>query len=134
MKKRPLAVTIVSWYLIVSGIISLIAIPFSLKSQATQNVLTNTPVPIGLQYAIMFTGLVVLIVCGSAMLKGYNWGRVLYIIWQLLALAYTVKTSPIRAAVIPGSIIYIIVVFCIINVKANDYFSSKEIEIDAENN
>lgn len=134
MKRRPLAVTIVSWYLIISGIITLIAIPFSLNSEITQKVLANTPVPIGIQYAIMFSGLVVSIASGVAMLKGHNWGRVLYVIWQLLALTYTVTTSPIRATVIPGSIIYIIVVFCIINVKANVYFSSKVIKIDAQNN
>ena len=134
MKKRPLTVTIVSWYLVISGIIGFIAIPFSLKSEITHKVLAQTPVPIGLQYTIMFFGLIVPLACGVAMLKGHNWGRVLYIIWQLLALTYTLTTSPIRAAVIPGSIIYIVVVFCIINTKANEYFSSKEIDLDAENN
>ena len=59
------------------------------------------------------------------MLKGRNWARFLYIIWSIIGFIIGLTTSPIKAGVIPGIIIFIVVAYFLFNAKANEYFRAE---------
>jgi len=123
MNKRPLSVTIIAWLLIVFGILSLIAIPLSLGNPMTKELMAKSMVPIPVQYFMMGAGLFVTIVSGIFMLKGANWARMLYVIWSAFSFVFSFVTSPARLMVIPGLLLYLIVVFFLFRPKATAFFT-----------
>jgi len=88
--------------------------------------------PIPVQFAMLYGGLFITIVAGIAMLKGMNWGRFLYVIWSVVGFLIGFTTSPMKAAMIPGLVVFGIFTFFLFRPKANEYFSGKGIASDAQ--
>ncbi|MDD2708276.1 MAG: hypothetical protein PHV34_09725 [Verrucomicrobiae bacterium] len=133
MKKQPVSVTVIAWVLIASNAISLIASPLTLNNPVARDLMSRSPIPLSVQYGMLYFGMTLILVSGIAMLKGRNWGRLLYVIWSAFGFLIGVMTSPIKTALIPGTIIYLVIVFFLFCPKANRYFSLKENVNGAEN-
>lgn len=140
MKKRPTSVTVISWILIGIGGISVISAVFQhfYSFTATSNTMTHdltskSPIPIPIQYAMNYIGFLVMIISGIAMLKGRNWARFLYVIWSLIGFVIGIATSPIKAAMIPGFVIFIVIAFFLFRPKASEYFVGTEDQADVQN-
>jgi len=132
MKKRPTSVTVISWILIIMGGISLITSTISLNNPMAKELMSRSPMPISIQHLMLYMGLLIMIGCGIAMLKGQNWARLLYVIWSIVGFVIGIATSPIKAAMIPGIIIFLIAAFFLFRPKANAYFAGTEVPSDAE--
>ncbi len=126
MSERPKSITVVCWILIATGVISLVTGFFSFNNPVTQELMSKSPIPIGMQYVMMFVGLLISIVCGISMLKGMNWARSLYIGWSIIGITIGMATSPMKAMMIPGIVIFFILAFFLFRPKANEYFRSHE--------
>jgi hypothetical protein len=70
---------------------------------------------------MIYVGLLVTMISGLAMLKGQNWARLLYVIWGAVGGLIGVATSPMKTAMIPGFVIYLVFVF-LFRPNANQYF------------
>ena len=90
------------------------------------DLMARSPIPVPIQYAIGYMGLIVMITSGAAMLKARNWGRHLYVIWTAINLPIGLATSPVRVMLIPGVVLYAVVVFILFRPKANQYFAKTE--------
>ncbi|MFC1825616.1 hypothetical protein ACFL9T_23130 [Thermodesulfobacteriota bacterium] len=132
MEKRPTSVTVVGWILIIMSGISLITSTLTLNSPATDELMSQSPMPIFLQYAIMYLGLLITLVSGIAMLKGGNWARFLYVIWSVVGFMIGLATSPVIVMMIPGFVIFVIVTVFLFRPKANQYFRGNEAQIVTE--
>jgi len=126
MGKRPTSVTVVAWILIVSGGISLITTTAMINNPTALDLMSKSPLPIPVQYAISYIGMFVMVVSGIVMLKGHNWGRFLYVVWTVIGFLIGIVTSPMRAAMIPGLVIFLIFAFFLFRPNANEYFSRLE--------
>ena len=126
MNERPKSITVVSWILIVMGGISLISSTFSLNSPVTQDLMSKSPIPITIQYIMLYAGLLITLGCGIAMLMRQNWARLLYVGWSILGFIIAIATSPMKMMMIPGVIIFIIFTFFLFRPKANEYFKATE--------
>jgi hypothetical protein len=126
MNERPKSITVVCWILIAMGGISLVTSIFSFNNPVAQELMSKSPIPISIQYVMMFVGLLITIICGIAMLKGMNWARLLYIGWSIIGFIIGIATSPMKAMMIPGLIIFFIFAFFLFRPKANEYFRSTE--------
>jgi hypothetical protein len=126
MKERPKSITVVCWILIAMGGISLISSTLSLNNPVVQEVMAKSQIPVSIQYVMMYTGLLIMLGCGIAMLKGHNWARWLYVCWSILGFIIGVATSPMKMMMIPGIIIFFIIVFFLFRPKANEYFKATE--------
>jgi hypothetical protein len=134
MKKRPTSITVIAWILIVMGGISLIASTISLNNPMAKELMNRSPIPIPIQYAMMYVGLLITLISGIAMLKGQNWARFLYVIWSIIGFVIGIATSPMKVAMIPGFVLFLIVAFFLFRPKANEYFAGTEVQSDAETN
>jgi hypothetical protein len=136
MKIRPTSVTVISWILIAMGGISLITTTMMLiiPNPRVQELMAQSPIPVPIQYVISYAGLAVMIISGLWMLKGQNWARLLYVIWSALGLVIGLATSPMKAMLIPGVLIYGVVVFFLFRPKANQFFSKPEAASATESN
>jgi hypothetical protein len=127
MNERPKSITVVCWFLIISVAFSLIAIPWTINNPITQKIMAQSAIPISLQYAMMFVGLFITLLCSIAMLKRQNWARILYVVWNIIVIIYGIATSPMKAMAIPGLIVILIIAFFLFRPKANEYFKATEV-------
>jgi len=79
--------------------------------------------PVGVQVAMTYVGLAITIVCAIAMLKGQNWGRMLYVVWGAIGFVITFVTSPMRAAMLPGLVVFAVIVYFLFRPAANAFFA-----------
>jgi hypothetical protein len=126
MKTRPTSVTVISWILIVAGGISLISTTAMINNPMTRELMSKSLLSVPAQYAITYLGLLITIVSGIMMLKGYNWARLLYVIWGTLGFMVGLITSPMKTAMIPGLIVFVVAVIFLFRPTANSYFSPAE--------
>lgn len=131
MNKRPTSITVISWILIVMGGISLIATTAMINNPTVHDMMAKNPMPIPVQYAMSYIGLLVMIVSGVAMLKGMNWARYLYVIWSLVGFVIGIATSPMKAAMIPGFVVFLVIAFFLFRPKATAFFVQPAVAANA---
>jgi hypothetical protein len=127
MNQRPKSITVVCWILIIMGAISLVTSTISLNNPMAKELMAKSPIPANIQYVMMYAGLLVMLLSGVAMLKRQNWARLLYVGWGIIGFIIGIATSPMKAAMIPGLIIFLVIVFFLFRPKANEYFKATEV-------
>ena len=80
MVSRPTSVTVISWLLLIFGILGVIGSVSTIATVVVGNpemekALASSPIPLPIQYGMMFAGMVMQLVCGYFMLRGRNWSR-----------------------------------------------------------
>jgi len=131
MIKRPLAISIIGCYLVCKGVLLLFLTSFSLKDPATMEAMAKSVFPLPVALFFLFAGLAMTLVSGISILKGMNWGRVLYTTWTAIGSVVSFLTVPTRAALVPGILIFLVVVFFLFSEKANHFFKKGVSEPDA---
>ncbi len=126
MQTRPTSVTVISGILIVMGGISLIGSTLMLNSPLAKELMASSPIPVSVQFAILYVWAAVMIASGLAMLKGKNWARLLYVIWGAVGGLMGLATSPTKVAMIPSLVLYGIIVFFLFRPKVREYFGRSE--------
>lgn len=90
-----------------------------------RQLMSQSPIPIGIQLAMLFVGLMVTMVSGCFILRGEAWARLLYTIWSSLGLLIGGATSPAKLMLIPSVLVFGIVTFFLFRPKANEYFAQR---------
>jgi hypothetical protein len=129
--KRPTSVSVISWFLIISGIISIAASYYSFSNPLTKELMARSLLPVSIQYVLMFVGILVTVVSGFAMLKGVNWSRQLYLGWSVIGMVIGLATAPIKVGLIPGAVLMVVIGFFLYRPKANAYFTQPVAANDA---
>jgi hypothetical protein len=121
MRERPKSVTVIAWIVIVWGILALPA-TFLLFAPEAQSLMQRSPIPLPIQYAMQVSGGLVSIITGIVILKGRNWGRLLYVIWNAVTLVVVLATAPAKAGIVPGLLLFLVVAVVLFRPVANEYF------------
>ncbi|WP_372176979.1 hypothetical protein ACCQ23_16250 [Xanthomonas axonopodis pv. phyllanthi] len=119
---RPTSLTVIAWLLIVSCVLTVASFAMAHGNPAAENVMRLGLLPLWAQYAIGYFGLAVQFVCALAFLKGLAWGRALYIGWGAIGLVIGFATAPMKLALIPGAILFGVVVFFLLRPAASAFF------------
>ena len=99
---RPLSITILCWYLIITNLISCFT-----TYQDMGNILfmeqlrTQLPIPVNLFFLITYTGIGIMIASGFAIFIGYHWGRTLWLSWSVLNIIFIAITLSLKTAILP---------------------------------
>jgi len=93
-----------------------------INNPIARDLMENSPISVPIQYIISYIGILITIISSIAMLKGKNWSRYLYIIWSLIGFAFGVMTSPIKTAMIPGFVVFLVAAFFLLRPEANEFF------------
>ena len=129
MKDRPTSLTIISWFLIITSLMSVVSTALSYNNPQVAKIMELSSIPIFAQYIFMVLGMAITLSCGFLLLKAKNVGRVLYVGWGIASLAIGLITSPAKAMLIPGLVIFVIITIFLYRPKANEYFSSSQREL-----
>ncbi|MDA8457025.1 hypothetical protein M4R22_19885 [Acidovorax sp. GBBC 3334] len=120
---RPRSVTVAAWFLLISAALALAMSVASHGNPETAALMEQSLLPVPVQYVLSYGGLGLQIVCALAILKGLAWGRLLYAVWGSIGLSIGLFTSPVKLALIPGAVIFAIIVFLLFRSAANIYFA-----------
>lgn len=115
MGKRPISITVIAWILIMMA--SIFLLKLSMMS------LSNS-IPVSLRYIMMYAGIAIQLISGFAMLKGKNWARSLYVIWNVIGLIIGISTTAMKTGMIPGILGFLIITFFLFRPRANEYFKT----------
>ncbi len=91
----------------------------------TWELMARSPIPVPLQIVMMYVGLTVSLVSAVGMLMGKNWARLLYVAWAAAGFLIRLATAA-SVSVLPGLVIYLVIVFFLFRPNANRYFKGKE--------
>ena len=131
MNNRPTSVTVISWLLIVLGVLSLAVTTLLRNNPMVLETMSHSPIPVSIQYVLTYLGTAITVISGIVMLKGKNLGRFLYVGWSVVSLLIALVTSPAKAAMIPGIVIFLVITFFLFRPKANAYFSESKSSMNA---
>lgn len=131
MNKRPTPITIIAWFLIAIGGISIISTTAMINNPQVIELMQKSPLPASVQYALNYIGLSIMMVSGYGMLKGFNWARLLYVIWTIISFVIGFATSPMKAMMLPGLVIFGIIVFFLYRPQATAFFLSNKTDNNA---
>jgi hypothetical protein len=123
VRARPTSVTVICWILIVMGASSAVSMLSMVNNPQVKELMARNPIPIPVQYAMSFGGLLVMVVSGAGMLMGQNWARLLYVIWSALGFIVGIITSPMKLLMIPGILVYVVFVLFLFRPAANRFFA-----------
>lgn len=124
-KKRPIWITIICWFMMVTGSISIITTTVMLQNPVMQQVMAKSPLPVPLQLGMAYLGLTISVATGFFMLKGKRWARTTYISWALMSFTINLATSPMKWAMFPGLVIFAIIAVLLFLPRSNEFFSSR---------
>lgn len=127
MNDRPISIIVIAWIVLFRAVLFLFGGIVSLLSNnpAMQEIMAKTPIPVSVQYLILFADVIISIVSSIFMLGGANWARLLYICWGAFSLVIALLTSPAKP--ILGIVFYLVVVFFLLRPKASAYFAQHNV-------
>jgi len=94
--------------------------------------MAKSPIPVPIQFVMTYFGLLVMLGTGAFMLRGKAWARTLYVAWIAISFLVGVFTSPMKAAMIPGFVVSVVITFFLFRPRANKYFSQSAPPDDGE--
>jgi hypothetical protein len=123
MEKRPLSLSIIGWFMIVTGILGLLGILFTFNNPMAARVYEHSPLPMSVHLGLGLVGTLIAAICGYGVLKGFNWSRFLYVGWSLIGFAVSVLTVPVTTIIILSVVFFLVIVFFLFRPAANAWFS-----------
>lgn len=116
-RMRPKSVTIISWYLIIVGVLCVYgmnSVQFRID-YATRGILVAIE-----QLSRVFLSLIP----GIAMLKGFNWGRIIYLWGTGIFIFSGIIFNGFSPLVLPGIVIYLILFIFLTRPMVSEFFRS----------
>ncbi len=124
MKIRPTSVTVIGWILVVTTLLAIPGMLWSLDASQVRAVMAESPLPIAVQWAIKIVGLAIALVCGYFILQRKNWARWLYVGWMPVQLAYSLSLHAFRMLTILHGVFWsLIVIYFLFRAPANQFFA-----------
>ncbi|HEX5239204.1 MAG TPA: hypothetical protein VFW39_12175 [Sphingomicrobium sp.] len=123
MQKRPTSVTVIAWFVIIGALFTIFSL-FRLRGNPmTARMLAHSPVPISVHLGFGIVGVIVALVTGYGMLKGYPWSRWLYIGWSVIGLLFSLLTVPIISVMVISILFLAVIAFFLFRPVANAWFN-----------
>lgn len=124
-EKSPTSIAIIAWSLIIIGICSAIMTIFSINGEIIIKVARNREIPAALQYCSLYSGFILMIICGFGILNGKNWARILYLLWNLAGLSFSIIIFQSKATIISNFLVFMIILYFLFQKKTNHFFQKR---------
>jgi cbb3-type cytochrome oxidase subunit 3 len=123
MQERPISLTIIGWFLIVTSAFGLLFVPVAFNNPMTTRIYAQSPLPVSAHLAIGVLGGLITVACGFGILKGFNWSRFVYIGWSLIGTAISLATLPVTSIIVLGLAFLAVIAFFLFRPAANAWFN-----------
>ena len=125
IEKRPMIVTVISWFMIIGALVVPIMIYFTISNPQMAELMEKmSALPLVAQYGIMGFGAMVNLWSAIGMLKGRKQARTIYTIYSIIAFTITIVASNMKESLV-GSVLMTAVLIGLLYIpSANRYFAS----------
>jgi hypothetical protein len=103
--------------------ISIVSTTLTVNNPMVRDLMSKSLIPIPIQFAVGYAGIFITLLSGFFMLQGKAWARILYVIWGATGLVIGLLTSPMKTAMIPGLVVYVVISLMLFRPAANSFFS-----------
>jgi hypothetical protein len=121
--QRPISVTIIAWFLIVTSAIGLISSFFISGNEVAMRMLEQSNFSPAVHMAVGVVGALITLLCGYGMLKGFNWSRFLYVGWSLVGIIFAYAALKILSTIALSVVLLAIIAFFLFRPNANAWFT-----------
>jgi hypothetical protein len=123
-RKRPTSLTILGWYFIVGNAVALLYQPLWMNSPKNAYMLSHYRLPVWATIASAMIVAALHLVSGIGILKGFEWGRSLYMGGLVFAITMSVLNMPMPYVLIliPATALSALFVWPLYRQAANAYF------------
>lgn len=128
LRKRPLAVSIVGWYLVIASIGSVITLPVILYVPEALDAYRKAGIAPLTAAITAIVGAVICATAGVAMMHGHIWGRTLWAVYGVASLVYTAwlyKFQSLALVVILPGIVVALTIYFLTRPAVNAYFAGE---------
>ena len=125
MQERPLSLTIIAWIIIIGALFSLYTGATMATNPLATRMLAQSRLPVTVHQAFVIAGSLVYLVSSFGILKGHGWSRWLYVGWSILALIFSLLTTPVVSIVVLSLLTLAVVAFFLFRPAANAWFSAR---------
>ncbi|CAM4005759.1 hypothetical protein VA7868_02673 [Vibrio aerogenes CECT 7868] len=122
MSKRPWSVKIISWFLMIAGVMTLISVFISTNNPEVMEIMKKSMIPVHVQIIFSYVGSVITFICGLQIHRGKIAGRHLYIGWTIVSLIISLIVTPDKKMIVPGLIFSATIIFFLFSAKATEFF------------
>ena len=129
MANRPLSLTIIGWFLIISGLFGLYGALNIRSNEIAMRMIEDMGMSVGLQQAVSVFGALIALACAYGIFKGQPWSRVLYVGWAVISLAIGFATSPMRGVILLSFLFVAVVAFFLFRPAADEWFRAKGLQL-----
>lgn len=126
MGQRPTTVTVIAWLLIVMAGLTLLSSALTLNNPMARDIMGRSPIPIPVQFAMALAGVVVMLISGVFLWRGKAWARLLYVAWNAVGLVVGFATSPMKTAMIPGLLVFLLITFFLYRPSASAFLAQTD--------
>jgi hypothetical protein len=129
MEKRPLSLTIIGWFLVISALMSLYSVLTMGSNEIAMRMLAQMHVSLLFQQVMAGIGIIIALVSAYGIFKGLPWSRVLYVGWGIIGMAIGFFTSPAKSMIILGSLFVLVIAFFLFRAAADRWFAAKGLQL-----
>lgn len=126
MDERPLSVTIVAWFLIVTSVLSAIGFLIAYSDPLTRQVMIDSNVSLVGQQLIAAFNLLFNVACGIGLLRRHNLARLVYIAVGVIGVFFGLLVSPFKLWVLAGAGLLAVIAYLLFRRPAGEWFADSE--------
>lgn len=122
--KRPIFVTVLAWFLIAAPAFNILAMLATRHNPEMQEIIRHIQFPAGIYTSTFYTGSVLNIIAGAAMLHAKNWGRWLYVLCGTAGIVCNLAVSPDQPMLLYGVVLFACIVYFLFRSRTHFYFQT----------
>ncbi|MFL6758880.1 hypothetical protein [Sphingomonas sp.] len=119
---RPLSVTIVGWWLVVTSLLGVYSSATMHTNPQAVQLLSSSPFPLQAREIFGVINGFVLAFCGVAVLKGMSWARLAFLGWSFVGFVFGILAIGFLLSALLSGLAVVVIMFFLSRPKANDWF------------
>lgn len=123
-QRRPRSVTVIAWFLIITGAFSLIYLTLVLGTSVMTKAMQHMFFPLWFLVGFYFADVLASLVCGLLMLPGVNSARLFYLIWLVVVVLVALVNDHFSLLVFPALVRSGFIFYYLVQADAVAFFKS----------
>jgi hypothetical protein len=124
MNQRPLSLTIIAWFLVITGLFGLYGVLTIGSNEAVLQMVEANGGSVRAQQVMGVVGCLVSAVCSYGIFKGLPWSRVLYVAFGIVSLIFNLLTGAALSMTILSAAFVALIAFFLFRPAANEWFQA----------
>jgi hypothetical protein len=129
MDKRPLSLTIIGWFLVVTGLFGAYAALTMGSNEMARQMMADNGMSLRFQQALGVIGAVVVLASAYGIFKGLPWSRVLYVGWMIVSILIGLLTSPFKGMLMLSVLFVVVIGYFLFRPEADEWFAAKGLQL-----